>query len=336
MGNQISSSQSIAVGIVLSLLVGLIPAVLVYFALNVVNETLAIVVALVALGAVASAMNKSGYLPYTSPGTVGLDTSGGKMTGKVRGSGFQWTIPGLGGQIPLNEQERNVSPRVFTQLVGKVPVEVEILATAKIVNPTRYFQAQESGETLLPEFIETQARSFMGSWKDAGGVILQKDLLAQYLKLPTRANNRGEWSRFEAKLLDCTIPTTEDATPDLPPSAVKALMDSAGEVREQAELWGFDIGVVETKHFDLPKTLQEVGALALINTKRSEMIAEIKRDHKEIPEQDILNSVDMLLKLPITKSVAEFQMRDLDQVAAVFSKTIAELLFRFVKNTGGK
>ncbi|MEJ0053405.1 MAG: hypothetical protein WDN10_01605 [bacterium] len=335
MKHDISSSDSIRTGLWVSLLAGLVAALIVYWALDDFGPYIAGAGACAALGMVAGTLNKSGYLGYTPPGEVGADTINGELTGRIRGPGYPWAIPGLGGQIPLNVQERKISPRIFTELVGKVPVEVELLSTGRIVDARKHFQAQQSEDILLPEFIETQARAFMGPWKDAGGVILQKDLVAEYLGLPAKADDRGEHSKLEAKLLECTVVTEEDDTPDLPKSAVRTLMANAGKVREQAAKWGLEIGVMQTRHFDLPQSLKDIGALALINIKRGEMIEELKK-HKGIPEQDILNSVDMLMKLPITKSVSDIQIRDLDAVAAHFGKAIAELLFRYIKNTGGK
>ena len=329
----ISSTKSVSDGIFISLLVGCIPAGLTFWALHDLNGYLATGVAAIALGVTASVVNKLGYLPYTPPGTVGLDTTNGKPTGKVRGQGLQWATPGLKGQIPLNGQEAEFSPPPFTELVDDVPIEIELLCMGKVIGP-KYFAAEDPKQR-LSELAEAQARVFTAPWANPDCVILQKSLLPDFLVLPPKDEDpHGEHAAFTAKLMAFTVPGA-DGKRALPVAGAHAILDNAGTLVSKGYEWDWQSTLVEIEYFDVPQELKDLAVKDLINQKQSLMIQELV-DKAKLKPQDALNAVQMVLKLDIKKTVEEFQIRDLDKVGDNIGKLATQIIARFVDKHKGE
>jgi hypothetical protein len=335
MEHDISSGRSIQVGIGLSLLAGLAAGGLAFWALSDVNGYLASAGAAGAFAFAASALNKSGWLGYTAPGNVGLDTTNGEITNKVRGPGYQWAMPGIKGQIPLNVQESEFSPAAFTELVKDVPLDINLLCMGRAMGP-KYFSAENPKERLA-ELAKSQARVFVSPWKNPDAIILQKSLLPEFLALPPQNEDPlGEHARFTEKLMEFTIPGAPDKPgdppkpPDLPPAAAKAIMLSAGKLVKKAYDWDFQPTVIEVEDFGIPEALKDLAVKDLVNAKRVSMVKALMADNSGILPHDALDAVNMLLELPVSKTIQDIQIRDLEKISNQFGKGVAELLVRIV------
>jgi len=328
-----TADQRIRKGLWFSIAIGLLCGVPIFAILIVFSFPLALFFMLVVGGIVAYQVIKRGFFQRTGPGTRSLATRNGAVTGEILDQGVQWGIPGLDGQIPVDIQENEFSPDVFKELVNDVPVEIDLLCMGDVTDLEKYFVVTNPEEKLA-ELVEAQARTFTSPWVSADSVTEKKNMLPEYLMLPPKGKNPPkEHNAFKKRLLKFTkVPagSPPDTKADLTEEAVIGIMEKAGLLVTTALSWGITPRLAEIKRFDIPEELKELGVKVLIAAKQAEMVKELIA--ATIKPQDALNAVQMVLKLPITKTVDEFQIRDLDKVAESFGKLAVEVIARFVDN----
>jgi regulator of protease activity HflC (stomatin/prohibitin superfamily) len=332
----ITPAKTTGGGVLTSLCISLIPATTAWFVIRGFYWWINIPVAILVLGFSAEKIYKAGANQAEVPvGWVGIGTLFGHPVWTQYAAGKHWLLKGIQGIIPVDVRPREFDPGLLEILAqDRVPVLIDGFFIGNVTDPMKYLTGVEHPDKSLAEIFESQIRLFVSQWKRAIDLILQKDLLTDFLELPADpSKDPAAYRRITDQLNGLT---TIGDNPPLTPEAVTNIMADAGKFCGRAAQWGFNITEIHVEDVDLPARIKEAAEkraaepdvmadLQIRQRARKDMAKELMID-LNIKGQDALNAVDMLFGLAVKKSIYELSVRDYDEIAAKLGPETAAAL----------
>jgi len=342
-----TTTQSFWHGLAVSTCVGLIPGVLIYFALEWISEPLAIIAAVAAWALTAYVILLHGYSHIRVPfGHVGVGVRGGdEPTGKIYKPGDHWGIPGVSAAIPVDTrlQQIGLTANFQATAADRTNVGVDAFLIGQVVDATKWLRVDDP-RNFLREVLESSIRLFTLVVKDAGSVTQFRDLLADYLELEPRSTSAltPEHIRVRDALYALAHTSVAGGT-----ASIDYLMQKqhVGELRRLANQCGFGIKEVKVEEYDIPAEIKAANVkLAVARTNmqtekvRNNALAAMTKKMVEakVNPDGAANVAAMVLGLPVTKTIHEFAITDAEKIAAALGNSIAQMIATLFTGGSGK
>lgn len=335
-------NQSLGIGIVISLIVGIAFAIPTYLATTWVWEPLQLALAIGIGGFVAKTLFVKGYQHISIPVNYrGVATRvGDKKTGVIYDAGDHWGFPGISGAIPVDARHRRIDfLQKFTATAADTSdVGVDGFVFIRIFDVTKTLNVKDLDESVR-ELLESRIRLFTTVVSKAENAVRFRDLLSEYLELNPREDDAltPEHKTFKDRLDRIPKEFVVDG-------GVDALMekDTAGAFKRLVEKeWGAKVEEVEIEEFSIPEVVKAANlkkatqsvlmdAERIRNKARKSMVKELVASG--VHADNAMNSVDLLLGLNVKKDIREITITDLDKVAEKLGAPITAVLERWLAN----
>lgn len=336
----IGIGRTIPAGIAKALAVGTLPGSLAHYLLSGLpdrtDHTLSVLVwggATVAL--LAGFMRKETSVEV---GEYGLHLVFGELTGKIYGPGDHPLYPEPAESLmKVNSREKRLDPPAFEDIAqDNVPVFADGYFMAQVIDPILFVTSvdeEEAHDAMMNEF-DSEIRLFINQWSRAEDIKSSKELLVRFLKLNGNLATDEAARRLKDDLLKLTPLHGKSL---LTAEAVDNIMEDAGKFCATAARWGYRITQIHFQKLDIPQYIKDAATRAaaarsemdeavIRQERRSEMIRKFKEDLPGLSDRDAMLGIDLLLKLPVTRSVTEIEIRDLEAVSANLGATGAVAL----------
>lgn len=279
-------------------------------------------------------------------GFYGVHKSGGGLTGKVFGPGDHPLIPGLEEVEPINGLDLPIDPPSFEELaMDKVPVFVDGYFIVKVTDPVRHLTSVDPHDApaTLRKLFESESRLFVKQWKQAVDMVVQRELLAEFLRLPGDKDSRAG-RLFREQLMQIVADSDGKS---LDEKGVDNIMADAGKFCAAAWRWGYSVIEVHTEMVDLPKRIKDAAAEAVATAddmrvkvirqaQRLEMVKELKKEFPGLTDWQAMSSVDLMFGLSVERRTLEIDIIGVEQVSKNLGSGVAKSLTRMFASLASK
>lgn len=233
-------------------------------------------------------------------------------------SGTHKRIRGIEGLIPVYTAPMQFDPPAIVELTAEqVSVEIDGFFFAQITDPYLWVQAGgHDKEKALMDLFDTEVRLFVSPWLKASALIGMRDLLGDFLCLPTGSLSSPHALALRQKFDELADPNREGGQL-LTLEKVKSIWEDAGKFRNQAAEWGYTIQEIHIEDLDLPDRIKAAAEERAAQSSRMDALrieVDARKDMVNtlttagVSPDTANNTIDMMLKLPVTKGVEEIHI----------------------------